>query len=157
MHLVLLWWLLGTIALDQLSKFIVSTIAPESVILNRAVAFSFPAPTWVVWGALVVLVGLAVYEWFQWSGAARPKRAWSLGLLIGGALSNLIDRLLFGGVRDFIDLRVWPVFNLADVALTVGTIALIWYSLRSSHLATSHGEPTRASTPGRRPPSRRAA
>ena len=52
-----------------------------------------------------------------------------LGLLLGGAVGNLTDRLRFGYVIDFIDLRVWPVFNLADSAVTVGIVLLGWFIL----------------------------
>lgn len=48
----------------------------------------------------------------------------SLSLILAGALGNLIDRLAFGYVIDFIDLRIWPVFNVADSAITIG--ALLW-------------------------------
>jgi signal peptidase II len=50
----------------------------------------------------------------------------SLGLQLGGALGNLIDRLRQGYVTDFLDFRVWPVFNIADSALTIG-VALLFY------------------------------
>ena len=54
-----------------------------------------------------------------------------LGLIfiLSGALGNLIDRLCFGYVIDFLDFRIWPVFNLADSAITVGTILIIWQTL----------------------------
>jgi signal peptidase II len=51
---------------------------------------------------------------------AAPGRALPMGLVLGGSLGNVLDRIRAGGVTDFIDLRVWPVFNLADVAITVG-------------------------------------
>ncbi len=47
-----------------------------------------------------------------------------LGLILGGAVGNLIDRLRFGSVVDFLDFRVWPVFNLADSCITVGAALL---------------------------------
>ncbi len=47
------------------------------------------------------------------------------GLLLGGTTGNLIDRFFFGAVIDFVDLRIWPVFNLADSAITISVIALI--------------------------------
>ncbi|MDD3345207.1 MAG: signal peptidase II [Candidatus Omnitrophica bacterium] len=50
----------------------------------------------------------------------------SLALILAGAIGNLIDRLRFGYVIDFLDLRFWPVFNLADSALTVGALLLGW-------------------------------
>jgi signal peptidase II len=52
-------------------------------------------------------------------GASLPER-WALSLIVGGAVGNWIDRIRFGAVIDFLDLHVWPVFNLADSAITVG-------------------------------------
>ena len=49
-----------------------------------------------------------------------------LSLILGGAVGNLIDRLRFGFVVDFLDLRIWPVFNLADSAITIAALLLIW-------------------------------
>ncbi|MDP2044528.1 MAG: signal peptidase II [Candidatus Omnitrophota bacterium] len=50
----------------------------------------------------------------------------SLSLIAAGAIGNLIDRLRFGFVIDFLDLRVWPVFNLADSAITIAALLLSW-------------------------------
>ncbi|MGI6143239.1 MAG: signal peptidase II [bacterium] len=51
------------------------------------------------------------------------------GLLLGGALGNLIDRIRFGYVVDFLDFRIWPVFNIADMAIVVGVCFLVWVIL----------------------------
>ena len=48
----------------------------------------------------------------------------ALGLILGGAIGNLIDRILFGCVIDFLDFRVWPVFNIADSSITIGAMML---------------------------------
>jgi len=55
-----------------------------------------------------------------------------LGLVLGGAVGNLIDRLRFGYVTDFIDVGLWPAFNLADSAITIGVILLAYSFLRSA-------------------------
>ena len=60
----------------------------------------------------------------------------ALGLILGGTVGNLIDRLRLGRVTDFIDIGIWPAFNIADPALTVGTIILA-YSLLSLPRAKS--------------------
>jgi len=54
----------------------------------------------------------------------RPQLALPLGLVLGGSLGNLLDRVRTQGVTDFIDLRVWPVFNVADIAITAGVVLL---------------------------------
>jgi len=64
----------------------------------------------------------------------------SLVLILAGAMGNLIDRLRFGYVIDFLDLRIWPVFNVADSAITVGAILLGWSILKSKG-KTQNGKP----------------
>ncbi|MFA4044063.1 MAG: hypothetical protein HZRFUVUK_000846 [Candidatus Fervidibacterota bacterium] len=59
----------------------------------------------------------------------HPAGAFALGLVLGGGLGNMIDRVFRGSVVDFIDLRVWPVFNVADVAITVGMLCILVLSL----------------------------
>ncbi|MDD5465879.1 MAG: signal peptidase II [Candidatus Omnitrophica bacterium] len=59
----------------------------------------------------------------------------SLSLILGGAIGNLIDRLRFGFVIDFLDLRVWPVFNLADSAITIAAVLLTWELLFKKNAA----------------------
>lgn len=56
---------------------------------------------------------------------------WGVALILGGALGNIVDRYLYAQVIDFIDLRVWPVFNVADSAITVGTLSLMIGLIRS--------------------------
>jgi signal peptidase II len=73
------------------------------------------------------------------SGATtrHPVLAVAVGLVLGGALGNLADRMfrgrgwLRGAVIDFIDFRVWPVFNVADAAITCGCLMLVWAGWRS--------------------------
>jgi signal peptidase II len=77
----------------------------------------------LAWGLL--LAGCWVLIWqghFFQSVAAQV----ALGLALGGAGSNLYDQLRCGAVLDFIDLGWWPVFNLADVAITLGVILILW-------------------------------
>ncbi len=61
----------------------------------------------------------------------------SLGFILAGALGNLIDRLFFGYVIDFLDFRIWPVFNVADSAITIGAILLGW-SILVKHDASNN-------------------
>jgi signal peptidase II len=76
----------------------------------------------------VVIIATAFRHTSRWVGA-------SLGLVLGGALGNLTDRVIRapgvrGRVVDFIDFHIWPVFNLADTAIVVGAILLAWVGLR---------------------------
>lgn len=63
----------------------------------------------------------------------------ALGLVLGGTVGNLIDRLRFGYVTDFIDFRIWPTFNLADASITTGIIIIAYCILRSARAERSHG------------------
>lgn len=78
--------------------------------------------------AAAVLVGLAVS--YPRVRAADRLTQTSLGLIAGGTLGNLVDRLRFGYVVDFIDFRWWPVFNLADSAICIGVALLMWRIMR---------------------------
>ena len=78
---------------------------------------------------LAIAVGLAV-----WLMRAETRlSALALGLIIGGAIGNVIDRFRFGAVTDFLDLHVlgyhWPAFNVADSAIVIGAVVLMWESL----------------------------
>lgn len=80
-------------------------------------------------GALVLIFTLAALSLLLIYFARRPSRPglWiPTGLLVGGAIGNLIDRVGSGAVTDFIKLPLWPAFNVADMAITFGILALIY-------------------------------
>jgi signal peptidase II len=92
---------------------------------NSGVAFSLFSSG----GALVLVFTLAALALLVGYFAWRPERPmlWlPTGLLVGGALGNLIDRVSSGAVTDFIKLPHWPAFNVADIAITFGVLALLW-------------------------------
>lgn len=72
---------------------------------------------------LVVVLALVFYKHIQRESLITRIGA---GLLLGGALGNLLDRIQSGLVVDFLDFRIWPVFNIADIAICVGAAMLIW-------------------------------
>ena len=75
-----------------------------------------------------MITGIAVVwmvVFFARSGARHPVLPAALGLLIGGSLSNLVDRIRLHHVTDFIDLRFWPAFNLADSFIVIGVAILL--------------------------------
>jgi signal peptidase II len=125
------------VAADQLSKAIVrgSVGRTERIDLfpgldlintrNTGVAFGFFSGG----GALVALLaGLALVALlvFFVRHAERPLVWLPTGLLIGGAAGNLIDRAAEGSVTDFLDPPLWPAFNLADAAITIGVLTLLY-------------------------------
>jgi signal peptidase II len=102
------------------------------LVLNKGAAFSFlaGAPGWQLpLFAGFAIVASLVISWLIVKDAAKTMFCSGLALILGGALGNLIDRLRFGGVVDFLDFHAfgwhWPAFNIADSAITVGAAILI--------------------------------
>ena len=125
------------VALDQLTKHTVATgIAPGDThkflplvdlvhVRNTGVAFGFLSGG----GALVLTFTLVAIALLIAYLARRPDRPWlwlPTGMLVGGAVGNLIDRVASGSVIDFIKLPHWPAFNVADMSITFGVLALLW-------------------------------
>jgi signal peptidase II len=125
------------VALDQGTKHLVNASVDrgESVNVffgldisntrNRGVAFGALEGKGGVVGVLIALALVALVVWF----ALNATRAWlwlPVGLLLGGALGNLIDRAREGAVTDFIDPTFWPAFNLADSAIVIGVLGLLY-------------------------------
>jgi signal peptidase II len=81
---------------------------------------------------LVILFALCLLFYY------RTTYPLSLGLLFGGALGNLTDRIFFGAVTDFIDVGFWPSFNLADSANTIGIALLLLHLLREEKKKHTH-------------------
>ncbi|HWX08747.1 MAG TPA: signal peptidase II [Gaiellaceae bacterium] len=141
---------LAAIAADQLTKRIVTShlaldqgdhvIGPFWIhhVQNSGIAFGlFSSRT----AAVIVLTGIAVVwmlVFFARSGARHPVLPVALGLVIGGSMSNLLDRVRLGYVTDFLDLRYWPAFNLADSFIVIGVVILL------VALIASEREPRRA-------------
>jgi signal peptidase II len=152
----LVWLLLsaGVIGLDQLTKAIVlGTLVPYmpheaiphvlnwTLAFNRGAAFSFLADSsgWQTWlfGILAVVVCIGLIVWLARTARRDWRTALPVALIIGGALGNLIDRLIHGQVTDFIQVywHAWsfPAFNIADSAITVGAVLLIAFGLFARH------------------------
>jgi signal peptidase II len=139
-------WLAGIIIFaDQISKWIVlATLRPGDSIyvapffnwvltFNAGAAFSFlsDAGGWQRWFFTVLALGVSV--WIvsmlrQHTGEFRLSLA--LTLIVGGALGNVIDRIRFGAVVDFVQWHAagyyWPAFNVADSAITIGAVLMVW-------------------------------
>jgi signal peptidase II len=98
---------------------------------NRGVAFGLAGGG----GVLLIAVGLVALGVVGWLFAREPTRPWlwvATGLVAGGALGNLTDRIRANAVTDFVDLPPWPPFNLADMAITAGVIVLVVLYLRDA-------------------------
>jgi len=127
-------WLLGLIVivffiLDRLTKYLFTRdISNERCffiepIINKGIVFGIPlaASLKTIFFILIIFALLFLMSWLVRSWAAGNKlKIFSLLLILLGAFSNLMDRINIGGVIDFIDLRIWPVFNLADMMIVAG-------------------------------------
>lgn len=148
---LLIWLGIATIIvlLDQVTKITMSrllvygqseVITPYFnlvMVYNQGAAFSFLANSggWQRWffSGLAFVVSLAII-WMLWKNASQRLFCWSLSLILGGAVGNLIDRLIYGHVIDFLDFHIgtlhWPAFNVADSAITLGAALFVLDELR---------------------------
>ncbi len=144
-----LWLSLLAVILDQASKIAVdkSMYLYESIPLapyfnltyvhNTGAAFSFlsEAGGWQRWffAALALIISSILGVWLTRLQKHEPLLAAALALILGGAVGNLIDRLIYGYVIDFLDVHYktwhWPAFNIADSAITLGVILMLAESL----------------------------
>jgi len=148
-----LWVSLVVIVSDQMTKLWAESylagrrpvsLAPHldfRLAYNQGAAFSFlsEAGGWQRWffSVIAVVVSVVLALWLRRLGPDERLTAFGVALVIGGALGNLIDRVAYGHVIDFIDVYYdqtlhWPAFNVADSAITVGVALLLLDSFRQS-------------------------
>lgn len=148
-----LWLSAVVIVLDQLTKRLVDTsmqlyqsieLMPSfqlTYMRNQGAAFSFlsSAGGWQRWFfiGLALLASVFICFWLQRLARTQRWEAVAWALVLGGALGNLIDRILYGYVIDFLDVYYgdwhWPAFNIADSAITLGVVMLLFDSFRPFH------------------------
>ena len=130
------------LSLDQFTKFIVTkNLMPHesipiikgvmhcTLVYNRGAAFGILRGQLFLFIFTSIVAIILIYRSLK---AARSNLyGISLGLILAGAIGNLIDRVRFGYVIDFLDFRIWPVFNIADSAITIGAILLGWSIIRT--------------------------
>jgi signal peptidase II len=149
------------IALDQWSKHwavsnlvygepvpVIDGWAWWTLVHNYGAAFSFLANAggWQRWffTALAVVISTALVAWLARTPRSDWRTALPFALVVAGALGNLVDRLRFGYVVDFIDVlywpgRHWPAFNIADSCIVVGAILLVLFSFKAPEGAKDAG------------------
>lgn len=148
-----LWIVLAIIALDQLTKIAADnllnylqpvTIMPMfnlTLVYNQGAAFSFlsDAGGWQRWFFIILsfTISIVLVIWLQKLKQSHRLQTVSIALILGGAIGNLIDRSLYGHVIDFLDVYYqtyhWPAFNIADSAISIGTVLLIIDSFHHRH------------------------
>lgn len=142
--MIIIIFILG---LDQLTKLfinrnlslnqsipIVKGIFHLTLVHNRGAAFG------LFRNQIILLISVSFFAilliYFNLKKNIRDKKfslyKLSLSFILAGALGNLVDRLCFGYVIDFLDLRIWPVFNVADSAISIGAILLGWSLLKAN-------------------------
>jgi signal peptidase II len=114
------------------------------LVYNRGAAFSFLSDAAGWQRELFIAIALAASVWIAWllrKYAAQTMFCLALSLILGGAIGNVIDRFLYGGVVDFLDFHAfgyhWPAFNVADSAISCGAVLLIWDALIAKRKAAA--------------------
>lgn len=129
--------LVAVVALDQLTKALVRggiDVGEEDSVLpavslvhvrNTGVAFGAFSGGGIIVVALVA-VALAALLYYFFTHLDKPLVWLPTGMLLGGSIGNIIDRVRDGAVTDFVKLPAWPAFNVADVSITFGVLVLLW-------------------------------
>lgn len=144
----------GTFVLDQLSKFYIqnamelgatSPVLPDvfhiTYILNRGAAFGILENQQAFFIFIAVAMMLCVWRFYSRIAAHGLAMQLGAGLLVGGAAGNLVDRVRLAAVVDFLDFRVWPIFNVADIAIVCGVALMIYVLLFSAEKREGCHEP----------------
>ena len=132
-----LWVGAGVFFLDRLTKACALAWCREPCVINRFLSFELMRNTGVTWGMLsgnqgigtyvvtgMVILIAVIFVGLAWYRLRCGRAVWAEALVIGGALSNIVDRFMYAGVIDFIALSyrgwTWPVFNIADAFIVIG-------------------------------------
>ncbi len=129
------------VALDRLTKVLFSTILHPgeslpvirnvfhfTLVHNTGIAFGlFKDNSFVYFVIPVIAIGLLIYNIYYYHKFGELDRLYigAFSLILGGAIGNLIDRIFLGHVVDFMDFQIWPVFNVADSAITIGAFIIL--------------------------------
>lgn len=130
------WWMLNVFRIAKGERTAVTPFLDLVYVINKGVSYGLLDNTgpWLL-AMFSVLVSVVLWFWLSHATSSRLM-AVSLGLIIGGALANALDRMHLGGVADFFSLHAfgfyWYVFNIADVAIVAGVAGLLYDSVRTS-------------------------
>lgn len=134
------WIVLIVVIVDQLTKFYINTalqlnqsipiinnIFHLTYILNAGAGFGIlQQQKWLLISISIIVVGVILYYLDIIKSKERILQM-LIAFVLGGTIGNLIDRIAYGSVIDFLDFRIWPIFNFADSFVTIGVIGLIIY------------------------------
>jgi len=115
---------------------VIPKIFHVTMVHNTGIAFGFFKDQGFIFIVIpIVAIFLLIFNIYYYRQNDKAlSRVYIVGfsLILGGAIGNLIDRIVYGYVIDFIDFRVWPVFNIADSAITIGAIFIAWKCFKLS-------------------------
>lgn len=123
------------IAIDQASKFLTSRLDESIPVIKNVLHITFVQNLGAGFGTLqgrwwlLVIISLIAFAvaFYYFLKTKKFFLEIIIAVLLAGIVGNLIDRMVFGFVRDFIDFRIWPVFNIADIVITISILLLIFY------------------------------
>jgi signal peptidase II len=128
------WWMIGPYQIEAKQRVKITPFLDLVYTVNKGVSYGMGAGRIAPWvlSAFALVASLCLVVWLA-KGATNRVMGWSLGLIIGGAIGNAIDRFHLGGVADFFQLHAfgysWYIFNIADVAIVAGVIGLLYDSI----------------------------
>lgn len=139
------WWMLLIYRIHERDKVVVTPFLDLVFVINQGVSYGMLTGDDQKWqfalAAFAAIVSLGLMIWLA-RGVDSSLLAASVGAIVGGALGNALDRILLGGVADFISLHAfgyrWYVFNIADVAIVAGVAGLLYDSWRSNRGGAGH-------------------
>jgi signal peptidase II len=140
------WWILSVFDLPSRGVVEVLPFFNLAMVWNRGVSFGMMAADgdlgrWLLVG-LTVAISVGVLVWLR--RAADVLTVLGLGLILGGAIGNIIDRIAYGAVADFVQLHAFGysfyVFNVADAGITIGVALLLWDAILSGKDGVTPGE-----------------
>lgn len=128
-------YILYVVKLPEIIFVPISSIFNLTMVWNRGVSFGLLSghTDWTRWGLVCLSAAISALLMYWLIKTDRKLNAVAFGLIIGGAIGNIVDRILYGAVADFLDFSgLWfpYVFNVADAAITLGVLTLIYDGLR---------------------------
>ncbi|OGB83538.1 signal peptidase II [candidate division TM6 bacterium RIFCSPHIGHO2_12_FULL_32_22] len=134
--------------LDRITKYLALTFDFRDIVLTPFLTFNLEFNRGVSWSlfhseepvtfcvlSTIILIIIVTLAWYSYNRFKLGQSIYAESLIISGAISNFVDRLLYGGVADFIVLHfrqiAWPTFNIADTSIFIGVLILITMSLEN--------------------------
>lgn len=133
------YWMIEIYRIGEKGRVTVTPFLDLVFVINKGISYGLLTQDghggqWALAG-FAVLASIGLFVWLA-TGATNRLMAWGIGLIMGGALANALDRLHYGGVADFFSMHAygfyWYVYNLADVAIVAGVACLLYESLMPS-------------------------